>query len=63
VVAARIDAAFEAGGPSFMCGRSGARVWPSMCHRATNIAAITGPSTKPLMPGAAMPPRAVISTA
>lgn len=32
------------------------RVAPSMCHTATNSAAMAGPSTQPLMPNTAMPP-------
>ena len=38
------------------------RATPYICHTAMNMAAIAGPSTKPLMPKTARPPKVVIRT-
>ena len=46
------------------CGQLGSRALEDekISHTAMNIAAITGPITKPLRPKIAMPPRVAIST-
>jgi hypothetical protein len=48
----------------WVCGQSGigARDAEKISQAAINIAAITGPITKPLSPKIAMPPRVAIST-
>ncbi len=41
---------------------SSSLVLPKICQTAMNMAAIVGPSTKPLMPNTVMPPRVEIIT-
>jgi len=48
--------------PGYGATPSSFRCLENICHAAMNIAAITGPMTKPFSPNASMPPSVEIST-